>query len=168
MGKKPNFKQRSGKTANVSQVLAQGASNAQRKPKPLPVEEAPALQVAEQEVRHVPRKTIQKPRSKVATQKRKLSHMKILLEYGEKKEISGLLDRIGDELGHTVQFSIFARALLIAVLSQEKELIEAAQEIAHIERPSNSEVEALREYETYIGQMIHDALGFRGSAKVRG
>ncbi len=42
-----------------------------------------------------------------------------------------------------------------------------AQKMEGLERPSNGDLEAFREYEAQIGQMIFDAFGIGGSAPVR-
>ena len=86
----------------------------------------------------------------VDSRRKKLAHLKTLLEYGEKKDLNDLLYRIGNEVGHTIHFSIFNRGLLQAALSHEQELLRAAQKYEGLERPSNCEIGALRHYEKQI------------------
>jgi hypothetical protein len=70
-------------------------------------------------------------------------------------------------LSVTVQFSIFNRGLLLAALPQKGEFLRPAERIAGLERPSNGDVEAFREYEAQIGQLIFRALDIRREAPRR-
>ncbi|MCU1274539.1 MAG: hypothetical protein JWO48_1970 [Bryobacterales bacterium] len=107
------------------------------------------------------------PRRQIASRKKKLAHLKTLLEYEEKKEIAALLRDIGDIVGHSIQFSIFNRGLLLAALAQKNDFLRSAEKLAGLERPSNGDVEAFREYEAQIGQLIFRAFDIRGEAPRR-
>jgi len=107
------------------------------------------------------------PRRQIASGKKKLAHLKTLLEYEEKKEITALLRDIGDIVGHSIQFSIFNRGLLLAALAQKSAFLRTAEKLAGLERPSNGDVEAFREYEAQIGQLIFRAFDIRGDAPRR-
>jgi hypothetical protein len=78
-----------------------------------------------------------------------------------------MLRDIADAVGHNIQFSIFNRGLLLAALAQKDEFLRAAEKVAGLERPSNGDVEAFREYEAQIGQMIFRAFDIRGEAPRR-
>ena len=58
-------------------------------------------------------------------------------------------------------------ALLLAALAQKDEFLRAARRFEGLERPSNGDVEAFREYEAEIGQMIFSAFDIRGAAPKR-
>lgn len=118
---------------------------------PVPMEERPAFA----------------PRKQLDSRKKKLAHLKTLLEYEEKKEITNLLHELGDIIGHGLQFSIFNRGLLLAALAQREDFVRVARKIQGLERPSNGDVEAFREYEARIGQMIFDAFDVRANAEKR-
>ncbi len=66
-----------------------------------------------------PAPNVPAPRRQVDSRKKKLAHLKTLLEFEEKKEITGMLRDIADVVGHNIQFSIFNRGLLLAALSQK-------------------------------------------------
>jgi hypothetical protein len=77
----------------------------------------------------------------------------------DKKEITAMLRDSADAIGHNIQFSIFNRSLLLAALAQKDEFLRAAEKVAGLERPSNGDVEAFREYErrsdsSYFGRSI--------------
>jgi hypothetical protein len=76
-------------------------------------------------------------RRQIDSRKKKLAHLKTLLEYEEKREITALLRDLADVVGHNIQFSIFNRGLLLAALAQKEEFLRVAQKIAGLERPSN-------------------------------
>jgi hypothetical protein len=107
------------------------------------------------------------PRRQIDSRKKKLAHLKTLLEYEEKREITALLRDLADVVGHNIQFSIFNRGLLLAALAQKQDFLRVAQKMAGLERPSNGDVEAFREYEAQIGQMIFAAFDMRGTAPKR-
>ncbi len=150
MGKKPNFKPSRSQKNNVSSVLKMGNTQA----------------VIEREVIEARKPVLQarpatSPKS-VDSRKKKLSHLKILLEYAEKKELTQMLNELGDELGHNVQFSIFARALLLVALAKKDDLVASARNYNNLERPSNSNVQAFRAYEEQISNMIFEGLDLSG------
>jgi hypothetical protein len=128
-------------------------------PEPAPVEIRPTLAVEEF--------STPAPRRQIDSRKKKLAHLKTLLEFEEKKEITGMLRDIADIVGHNIQFSIFNRGLLLAALSQKADFLRAAEKIAGLDRPSNGDVEAFREYEGQIAQMIFRAFDVRGNAPRR-
>ena len=147
MGKKPNFKPSRSQKNSVSNVLKM--ENTQ--------------QVVETRKPLVQARTVTPPAQKtVDSRKKKLSHIKILLEYAEKKELTQMLNELGDELGHNVQFSIFARALLLVALAKKDDLIASARNYNNLERPSNSNVQAFRAYEEQISNMIFEGLDLSG------
>lgn len=152
MGKKPNFKPSNSQKSSVSNVLKM--SNTQ-------------VEVAKPTISHVRQVTQQPAPKPLDSRKKKLSHLKILLEFAEKKEITQMLNEIGDVLGHNLQFSIFARALLLVSLAKKDDLISIAQRYENIERPSNSNVEAFRAYEEQISNMIFEGLDLSGQAPDR-
>ena len=158
MATKPNFRSNAVSKVDLSSTLQRGAVN--RIPEPIP-----PLQLQPSPVESLPAPTVS--RRTVDSRKRKLAHMKTLLEYEEKKEITGFLDDIGDVLGHSVQLSIFNRGLLLATLANKEAFIAAAEKFRGLKRPSNGDVEAFREYEAQLGQMILTALDFTGVARAR-
>lgn len=157
MAAKPSFRSNAVSRVDLTSTLQRGAIS--RVPDPAPVEIRPALVV--EEVRTSP------PKRPVDSRKRKLAHLKTLLEYEEKKEITAMLRDIEDIVGHSIQFSIFNRGLLLAALAQKSEFLRTAEKIAGLERPSNGDVEAFREYEAQIGQLIFRAFDIRGNAPRR-
>ena len=157
MASKPSFRSNAVSRVDLTSTLQRGAIS--RVPDPAPVEIRPALVV--EEVRTSAQK---RP---VDSRKKKLAHLKTLLEYEEKKEITAMLRDVGDIIGHGIQFSIFNRGLLLAALAQKSEFLRTAERIAGLERPSNGDVEAFREYEAQIGQLIFRAFDIRGDAPRR-
>jgi hypothetical protein len=155
---KPNFRSNALSKTDLTSTLQRGAIN--RLPDPTPVDIRPAI-VLEEASSPAPRRQV------VASRKKKLAHLKTLLEYEEKKEITAMLRDIADIVGHNIQFSIFNRGLLQAALAQKAEFLRSAEKLAGLERPSNGDVEAFREYEAQIGQLIFRALDVRGNAPRR-
>jgi hypothetical protein len=154
---KPNFRSNAVSRVDLTSTLQRGAIT--RVPDPAPVEIRPTLVVEDFPV--------PLPRRQIDSRKKKLAHLKTLLEYEEKKEITGMLRDIADIVGHNIQFSIFNRGLLLAALSQKSDFLRAAEKIAGLERPSNGDVENFREYEAQIAQMIFRAFDVRGNAPRR-
>jgi len=74
---------------------------------------------------------------------------------------------MGNGLTASTTFSIFNRGLLLAALTQKEEFLRAAQKLAGLERPSNGDVEAFREYEAQVGQLIFRAFDINGNAPRR-
>ncbi len=172
MATKPNFRSNVVSKVDLSSTLPRGAVSRVIEPvhaEPRPaaaIQERPAVQ-ERSPVRERTAAAQPAARKQFDSRKKKLAHLKTLLEYEEKKDITNLLHDIGDIVGHTIQFSIFNRGLLLAALAQRDEFLRVAQKIEGLERPSNGDVEAFREYEAQIGQMIFDVFGVRGSAPVR-
>lgn len=158
MAMKPNFRSNAVSKVDLSNTLQRGAVNR-------------VIEPVHQEVRQPTivedRPTVVAPRKQIDSRKKKLAHLKTLLEYEEKKEITDLLHEIGNVIGHGVQFSIFNRGLLIAALAQKDELLRVAQKMEGLVRPSNGDVDAFRQYESQIGQLIFDAFDIRGNAPRR-
>jgi hypothetical protein len=154
---KPSFRSNAVSRVDLTSTLQRGAIT--RVPDPAPVEIRPAFALEEL--------TTPPPRRQIASRKKKLAHLKTLLEYEEKKEITALLRDIGDIVGHSIQFSIFNRGLLLAALAQKNDFLRSAEKLAGLERPSNGDVEAFREYEAQIGQLIFRAFDIRGEAPRR-
>jgi hypothetical protein len=154
---KPNFRSNAVSRVDLSSTLQRGAIS--RLPEPAPVEIRPTL--IPDEIRP------STPKRQIDSRKKKLAHLKTLLEYEEKKEITAMLRDIADAIGHNIQFSIFNRGLLLAALAQKDEFLRAAEKVAGLERPSNGDVEAFREYEAQIGQLIFRAFDIRGDAPRR-
>jgi hypothetical protein len=154
---KPNFRSNAVSRVDLSSTLQRGAIS--RVPDPVPIEIRPSLVVEEP--------TAPAPKRQIDSRKKKLAHLKTLLEYEEKKEITAMLRDIADVVGHNIQFSIFNRGLLLAALAQKSEFLRTAEKIAGLERPSNGDVEAFREYEAQIGQLIFRAFDIRGTAPRR-
>lgn len=171
MATKPNFRSNAVSKVDLSHTLQRGAVNRVAEPISTPSEPRHLAPVQERSIRDERPSREERPaaafRKQIDSRKKKLAHLKTLLEYDEKKEITGLLHEIGAIVGHTVQFSIFNRGLLLAALAQKDELLRVAEKIEGLERPSNGDVEAFRQYEAEIGQMIFDAFGIRSSAPVR-
>lgn len=160
MATKPNFRSNAVSRVDLSSTLQRGAIN--RLPEPTPIEVvAPAPPRQEEPRLTIPQKT------HPASRKKKLAHLKTLLEYEEKKEITAMLREIADIVGHNIQFSIFNRGLLLAALAQKEDFLRAAEKLAGLERPSNGDVEAFREYEAQMGQMIFRAFDIRGNVPRR-
>jgi len=157
MASKPSFRSNAVSRVDLTSTLQRGAIS--RVPDPAPVESRPSLVLEELQT--------PVPRRQVDSRKKKLAHLKTLLEYEEKKELTAMLRDIGDIVGHSIQFSIFNRGLLLAALAQKSEFLRTAEKIAGLERPSNGDVEAFREYEAQIGQLIFRAFDIRGNAPRR-
>ena len=161
---KPNFRSSAVSKVDLSSTLQRGAVQRTEEPAAPP----PAQIAVVRTPAVVEDRPIAAPkRQQVASRKKKLAHLKTLLEYEEKKEITNLLHDIGEVVGHGIQFSIFNRGLLLAALAQKDAFLRVAQKIEGLERPSNGDVEAFREYEAHIGQLIFDAFDIRGSAPLR-
>lgn len=158
MTAKPNFRTTGVMKTDLKSTLQRGAIS--RAPDVSPLEFRPA-QLIEHPASPPP------VRRQVESRKRKLAHLKTLLEFEEKKEITGLLRDVADSVGHNIQFSVFNRGLLLAALAQKDDFLRAAERIAGLERPSNGDVDGFREYEAQIGQMIFRAFGVNGSAPRR-
>ncbi len=154
---KPSFRSNAVSKVDLTSTLQRGAI--MRMPEPAPVETRPTL--IREEI------STPAPKRQIDSRKKKLAHLKTLLEYEEKKEITGMLRDIADVVGHNIQFSIFNRGLLLAALSQKADFLRAAEKIAGLDRPSNGDVEAFREYEAQIAQMIFRAFDVRGNAPRR-
>jgi hypothetical protein len=154
---KPNFRSNAVSKVDLSSTLQRGAIS--QVPEPSSVETRPDLAI-EELVSHAPRRQID-------SRKKKLAHLKTLLEYEEKKEITAMLRDIADIVGHNIQFSIFNRGLLLAALAQKSDFLRAAEKLAGLERPSNGDVEGFRNYEAQIGQMIFGGFDIRGTARAR-
>ena len=164
MATKPNFRSSAVSKVDLSSTLQRGAVHRVEEPAAAP----PPTQMAV--VRQPTPETdrpIAAPKRQIGSRKKKLAHLKTLLEYEEKKEITNLLHDIGEVVGHGIQFSIFNRGLLLAALAQKDAFLRVAQKIEGLERPSNGDVEAFREYEAHIGQLIFDAFDIRGRAPFR-
>lgn len=162
---KPNFKSSAVSRVDLSSTLQRGAVQRAEEPAATP---APAQIAVVRTPAVVEERPIAAPkRQQIASRKKKLAHLKTLLEYEEKKEITNLLHDIGEVVGHGIQFSIFNRGLLLAALAQKDAFLRVAQKIEGLERPSNGDVEAFREYEAHIGQLIFDAFDIRGTAPFR-
>ena len=157
MASKPSFRSNAVSKVDLTSTLQRGAIS--RVPDPAPVETRHTLALEE-----LPTPI---PRRQVDSRKKKLAHLKTLLEYEEKKEITTMLRDIADIVGHNIQFSIFNRGLLLAALAQKSEFLRTAEKLAGLERPSNGDIEAFREYEAQIGQLIFRAFDIRGEAPRR-
>src|SRR5437867_627243 len=140
MASKPSFRSNAVSKVDLTSTLQRGAIS--RVPDPAPLELRPTFTVEE-----FPTPA---PRRQIDSRKKKLAHLKTLLEYEEKKEITSMLREIADIVGHNIQFSIFNRGLLLAALAQKSEFLRTAEKLAGLERPSNGDVEAFREYEAQI------------------
>ena len=154
---KPNFRSNAVSRVDLTSTLQRGAVN--RLPEIAPVEPRPPAAIDA-----VPIPTIKR---QIDSRKKKLAHLKTLLEYEEKREITEMLREIADVVGHNIQFSIFNRGLLLAALAQKQEFLRAAQKCAGLERPSNGDVEAFRDYEAQVGQLIFRAFDISGNAPRR-
>ena len=154
---KPNFRSNAVSKVDLTSTLQRGALL--RIPEAAPVESRPVL--VREEV------SVPTPKRQIGSRKKKLAHLKTLLEYEEKKEITSMLREIADAVGHNIQFSIFNRGLLLAALAQKDAFLRAAERLEGLERPSNGDVEAFREYEAQIGQLIFRAFDIRGDAPRR-
>lgn len=160
MATKPNFRANAVNRVDLTSTLQRGAIN--RLPEPPMMEIVPPPAPRSEE----PRLTIPQ-KAHPTSRKKKLAHLKTLLEYEEKKEITAMLREIADVIGHNIQFSIFNRGLLLAALDQKDAFLRAAEKLSGLERPSNGDVEAFREYEAQMGQMIFRAFDIRGNAPRR-
>jgi len=155
---KPNFRSNAVSKVDLTSTLQRGALL--RVPEvAAPVESRPVLVRDEM--------AVPPPKRQIDSRKKKLAHLKTLLEYEEKKEITTMLREIADAVGHNIQFSIFNRGLLLAALAQKDAFLRAAEKLEGLERPSNGDVEAFREYEAQIGQLIFRAFDIRGEAPRR-
>lgn len=105
---------------------------------------------------------------RMESRRRKLAHLKTLIEYDRKREIESLFRQISDVVGHTIPFSIFSRGLLLAALAQREELLLAAQKISDLGRPHNEDADALQRYEAEIAQLIFRAFDLRKKVPTRG
>ena len=161
MATKPNFRSNAVSKVDLTSTLQRGAIS--RVPEPV----APPVLSLEPSRPVLVRDEPPAPRRQLDSRKKKLAHLKTLLEYEEKKEITGMLRDIADVVGHNIQFSIFNRGLLLAALAQKSEFLRVAEKLAGLDRPSNGDVEAFREYEAQIGQMIFSAFDIRGNAPRR-
>jgi len=150
MTAKPNFRTTGVMKADLKSTLQRGAIA--RMPDAAPEEMRPAP-VLEHPAPPPPM------RRQVESRKKKLAHLKTLLEFDAKKELTALLRDIADIIGHNIQFSVFNRGLLLAALAQKEDFLRSAERIAGLDRPSNGDVEAFREYEAQISQMIYRAFG---------
>jgi hypothetical protein len=155
MAAKPSFRSSAVSRVDLTSTLQRGAITRV----PEPVEIRPASKAEEFPV--------VVPKRQTDSRKKKLAHLKTLLEYEEKKEITSMLRDIADIVGHNIQFSIFNRGLLLAALAQKEHFLRAAEKLAGVDRPSNGDVEAFREYEAQMGQMIFRAFDIRGTAPRR-
>lgn len=172
MASKPSFRSNAVSKVDLTSTLQRGAIS--RVPEPPPIELRPASPATEApSTRLITPKSAGEPqpvpvlRRQTDSRKKKLAHLKTLLEYEEKKEITAMLREVADIVGHNIQFSIFNRGLLLAALAQKNDFLRSAEKIAGLERPSNGDVEAFREYEAQIGQMIFRAFDIRGNAPRR-
>ena len=164
MATKPNFRSNAVSRIDLTSTLQRGALS--REPEETePKVDIRRVEPAPQREQAPQRETVQ--RRPIDSRKKKLASLKTLLEYEEKKEITALLRDISDVVGHNVQLSIFNRGLLLAVLEQRDAFLRAAEKLSDLERPSNGDVQAFREYEAKIGQMIFSALDIRGTAPTR-
>ena len=154
---KPNFRSGAVARADLASTLQRGAIN--RAPEIVPTETRSQL----------PMEIVPTPTAKrqIDSRKKKLAHLKTLLEYEEKREITQMLREIADVVGHNIQFSIFNRGLLLAALAQKDDFLRAAEKLAGAERPSYGDVEAFREYEVKVAQLIFRAFGVNGTAPRR-
>jgi len=157
MTAKPNFRSNAVLKTDLKGTLQRGAIG--RVPDIGPVEARP-IQVVDQSAPPAARRQVE-------SRKRKLAHLKTLLEFEEKKEITALLRDVADIIGHNIQFSVFNRGLLLAALAQREDFLRSAERIAGLDRPSNGDVDGFREYEAQIGQMIFRAFGMSGNAPRR-
>jgi hypothetical protein len=164
MAGKPSFRSSAVSKVDLTSTLQRGALV--RIPEP----SAPEIRLAPQPS-HGPQPPetapVQVGRRQTDSRKKKLAHLKTLLEFEEKKEITAMLREVADVVGHNIQFSIFNRGLLLAALAQKDEFLRSAEKLAGLERPSNGDVEAFREYEAQIGQLIFRAFDIRGTAPRR-
>src|SRR5262245_40892790 len=111
MAAKPNFRSNAVSRVDLTSTLARGAVT--RAPEPLTPEMRPSLVVND---------PVAPPaRRRIDSRRKKLAHLKTLLEYEEKKEIMTLLRDMGDAIGHNLQFSILSRGLLLAALAHKEE-----------------------------------------------
>jgi hypothetical protein len=157
MAVKPNFRSNTVLKTDLTSTLQRGAISRVPEPSPMEVRPTPVFE-----------QPIPTPaRRQVESRKRKLAHLKTLLEFEEKKEITALLRDVADIIGHNIQFSVFNRGLLLAALAQKDDFLRSAERIAGLDRPSNGDVEGFRDYEAQIGQMIFRAFGVSGNAPRR-
>jgi hypothetical protein len=114
---KPSFRSNAVSKVDLTSTLQRGAI--MRIPEPAPVEARPVL--VREEI------STPAPKRQIDSRKKKLAHLKTLLEYEEKKKITAMLRDIADAIGHNIQFSIFNRGLLLAALAQKDEFMRAAE-----------------------------------------
>lgn len=162
MAGKPSFRSSAVSAIDLTSTLQRGAVS-----RPVESVAPPAPRPGPVPIAVVEERPAATPRKQIDSRKKKLAHLKTLLEYEEKKEITGLLRELADVVGHNIQFSIFNRALLLAALAQKDEFLRAARRFEGLERPSNGDVEAFRQYESEIAQMIFSAFDIRGTAPKR-
>ena len=155
---KPNFRTNVVSKVDLTSTLQRGAVS-RIEPAVIPLSEPRPIAVVEEVSRPIKRQ--------MDSRKKKLAHLKTLLEYEEKREITSMLREIADVVGHNIQFSIFNRGLLLAALAQKESFLRAAQKLEGLERPSNGDVEAFREYEAQVGQLIFRAFDISGTAPRR-
>jgi hypothetical protein len=175
MAAKPSFRSNAVSKVDLSSTLQRGAIGRFAEPTPAVeakqapiVEQRPAPVVAEPRSRPVIETSLTiAPKRQIDSRKKKLAHLKTLLEYEEKKEITNMLHELADVIGHNIQFSIFNRGLLLAALAQKDDFLRVAEKLQGLERPSNGDMEAFRDYESKIGQLIFNAFDIRGSAPRR-
>src|SRR5947209_8986135 len=98
MAVKPNFRSNTVLRSDLKSTLQRGAIS--RMPDAIPVEIRPLAPVVEHS-------TPQPARRQIESRKKKLAHLKTLLEFEEKKEITALLRDVADIVGHNIQFSVF-------------------------------------------------------------
>ena len=169
MASKPNFRSNAVSRVDLSSTLQRGAIARTAEPTPAvePKQSAatePRASSALLEPRSRPTSEVSltiAPKRQIDSRKKKLAHLKTLLEYEEKKEITTMLHELADVIGHNIQFSIFNRGLLLAALAQKGDFLRVAEKLQGLERPSNGDVEAFREYEAKIGQLIFNAFDIR-------
>lgn len=157
---KPNFRSNTVSKVDLTSTLQRGAIT--RLPEP-----AAPLEISRPSIVTEERPSTPVVKRQIDSRKKKLAHLKTLLEYEEKREITDMLRDIADVVGHNIQFSIFNRGLLLAALAHKESFLRAAQKLAGLERPSNGDVEAFREYEAQVGQLIFRAFDIHGNAPRR-
>jgi hypothetical protein len=116
---KPNFRSNAVSKVDLTSTLQRGAIS--RLPEPTPIEPRPTL-VREETTASISRRQLD-------TRKKKLAHLKTLLEYEEKKDITAMLREIADAIGHNIQFSVFNRSLLLAALAQKDAFLRVAEKL---------------------------------------
>src|SRR4051794_27153894 len=117
MAVKPNFRSNTVLKTDLKSTLQRGAISRVPDPSPVDVRPAPVME------HPIP----QPARRQIESRKRKLAHLKTLLEFEEKKEITALLRDVADIVGHNIQFSVFNRGLLLAALAQKDDFLRSAE-----------------------------------------